>query len=251
MLFQDKIYPSKELSVAFVPNDILNLCIGTPIIIISMILTKKGKLVGLLCYPGALLYITYIYIIYLLGLPFNLLFIPYLILVTVSIYTIIGLMASIDSEQVSLRLKGYVPIRTAGAILFAIASLTIIYQIFSIANAFINQSKVDQIMIAQWIDDLVIASPPVMIIGYSMMRRKALGYTSGTSLLLLLSVLFIGVIPILVVKGVFTNTSIDVIGIIIVLASGMITFIPFILFIRGINKALMMTTGPLTNNKPH
>lgn len=237
LLFQSELYP-KELSVGFVSNDIFNLIVGLPIIIVSMLLTKKGKLVGLLCYPGALFYIIYIYMTYLLGLPFNLLFIPYLILVTLSIYTIIGLIASIDSEHVRQKLKAYVPIRTAGAILFTIACLVIIYQTYSITITLIKQSKVDQIMIAQWIVDLVFASPPFIIIGFFMMRRKAIGYVTGISLLLFSSVIFIGVVPFLIVESILTNNPVDVIGILVVLASSMVCFIPLLFFIRGINKAI-------------
>lgn len=239
ILFQSKLYPDKELSVGFVSLDIYNLIAGIPIIIISMLLTKRGKLIGLLCYPGALLYITYVYLTNLLGLPFNVLFIPYLILATLSIYTIIVLIASIDSEQVRQKLKGYVPIRTAGAILFAIACLLIINLTYEVVIALINQSKVDQLDIAHWIADFVVGIPSVIIIGFSMIRGKALGYTLGISLLLFLSVIFFGVVPVLIVKGIITNNPIEVIGIVVVLASSMICFIPLLFFIRGINKAII------------
>ena len=66
-----------------------------------------------------------------------------------------------------------------------------------------------QMMIAQWIVDLVIASPPIIISGFFMMSRKAIGYVTGISLLLLLSVIFIGVVPFLIVEGTLTNNPID------------------------------------------
>lgn len=238
ILFQHNLYPTYELSVGFVSNDILNLIVGIPIILITMVSAKRGNLIGLLCYPGALFYITYVYTTYLLGLPFNVLFIPYLFLVTVSIYTIIILIVSIDYDQVHQKIKGYVPIKTSGAILFTLASLMIIYQTYSIILALINKSNVDQLMIAQWIVDLVFASPPVIIIGYFMMYRKALGYTLGISLLLFLSSLFIGVVPVLIIEAIRANSPIDVKGIIIVLISSMVCIIPLLFFVKGINKAI-------------
>ncbi len=238
ILNQNKIYPGKELSINFISNDICNLTLGLLIIVISMLLTLKGNLAGLLFYPGALFYITYDYVNYLLGLPFNILFIPYLILVIVSIYTIIGLILGIDSEQVYKKLNGYVPIRTAGSTLFVLACLVIIFQLYAIVIALIKQSNIDHIMIAQWIDDLVIASPPFIIIGFLMMRRKALGFTAGVGLLLFWGLLCVGVILIIIFKSVLTNTSIDITGLLVVLASTLIILIPLILFIRGINKAV-------------
>ena len=224
ILFQSAIYPSKELSVVFVPNDILNLVIGLPLILVSLFLTKRGKLIGLSCYPAALFYITYIYTGYLLGLPFNVLFIPYLILVTLSIYTLIGLVLNIDSEQVRKKLKGYVPIKTAG----------VIYQSYQIVNTFVKHLEVEQMMMAQWIDDLVIASPPLLLIGFYMIRGKALGYSMGMGLLLVLTILFIGLVPILIIKGILTGTPINVPDILLVAGSSMICFIPFLLFAKGI-----------------
>lgn len=46
----------------------------------------------------------------------------YLVIVTLSIYTIIGLVASIDGEVVKLRLTGHVPVRLAGGTLIGFGS---------------------------------------------------------------------------------------------------------------------------------
>jgi hypothetical protein len=237
ILYRGKVYTSKEVEVIFVSNDILNIALGAPILIISMLLTIRKKLFGLLCYPGALFFITYVYATYLLSLPLNILFIPYLILTALSIYTIIALVINIESEPIKHRLRGQVPIKSAGAIVFIIGILIVIYQIYQIVTSLINHLEADQMMMAQWIADLLIASPPVLIVGYLMMRGNAIGYSLGNSLLLLLSVLFIGLIPILIVKGILTSSPIDVPDIIIILGSSMICFIPFLLFRKGIIKS--------------
>jgi len=236
IIFQNKIYSSEEISVVFVPNDFVNLFLGVPILIISLFLTIRKKLIGLLLYPGALFYITYIYVSYLLGLPFNALFIPYMILVILSIYTIIGLLPKIDSEQVQTILKGHVPIRTTGSIMFAITCLIVIYQVSQIINSHFGQLEVEQLEIAQWIVDLVFAAPAFLIISYFMIRRKHLGYSLGISILLLLGTLFIGLVPVIIVTAKLTGTPVSVPDIVIVSGSSMICIIPFILFARGITK---------------
>jgi hypothetical protein len=91
-----------------------------------MWLTRRGKLIRLLFWSGALFYVLYIYISYLFGMPFNVLFLPYLTIVTLSVYTMIGLVASIDGEAVHQRLTGVVPARTAGGILAGLAILFIL-----------------------------------------------------------------------------------------------------------------------------
>ena len=85
LLYKDSIYLSEDLLQTFIPNDIINLIIGLPFLLISLWLTKKGKIIGLLCWPGALFYILYIYLPYILSVPFNVLFLPYLIIFSLSI----------------------------------------------------------------------------------------------------------------------------------------------------------------------
>ena len=236
IIFRDIIYPSEKMVVSFVPNDILNLGLGLPILLGSLWLTRRGNLIGLLCWPGALFYVLHNYTTYLLGIPFNALFLLYLFLVTLSVYTIIGVITSIDKDEVRQRLAGAVPIRTAGGILAGIALLAVIYQIVNIITALINQRQVDSFELAQWIDDILVAAPPLIIAGFLMLRRKALGYVSGMGLLLLGSMLFIGLVPIMVIQPLLKDSPIDVIGIIIILVSGMICFIPLALFFRGAAK---------------
>jgi hypothetical protein len=66
----------------------------------------------------------YMYIPYLVGVPFNVLFLPYRVLVALSAYTLIGLVASIDRELVRQRLAGFAPARTGGSIFVGLAILS-------------------------------------------------------------------------------------------------------------------------------
>jgi hypothetical protein len=162
------------------------------------------------------------------------LFIPHIILIILSAYSIIGIIVSINSDAVSQRLSGAVPAKVTGYILTSIAVLVVVYQIVRIITLLINQTPPDNVELVQWIDDLVVGSPPLFVGGYLLLQRKALGYVAGAGLLLMCSVLFIGVIPAMVFQALSANTPIDVIGILIVLISGMVCFIPFVLFVRGI-----------------
>ena len=55
LLLRGTIYPTDELILAFVPVDIFHLAVGLPILLGSMWLARRGRLAGLLCWPGALL----------------------------------------------------------------------------------------------------------------------------------------------------------------------------------------------------
>ena len=232
-LYRTVIYPTDELLLSKIPLDVFNLVVGLPILLGSMWRARRGKLIGLLCWPGALFYVLYIYVSYLIGVPFNALFLPYIALVTLSAYTLIGLVASIDGEAVRQRLTGVVPARTAGGILAGLTILFIVRQIAVTVTALISQTPVDPIMeLPLWIADLTL-SPAWLVGGFLLWRREALGYVAGAGLLLLYSLLFIGLITVMVFQGLFFASPIDVAGIVVMLVMGLICFIPFALFVRG------------------
>ncbi|MEJ2749135.1 MAG: hypothetical protein P8183_14695 [Anaerolineae bacterium] len=88
LLYQTAIYPTEELRQSYVINDALNLIIGLPILLGSMWLAWRGQMIGLLLWPGGLLYGLYNYTSYIFGLPLNLSAIIYLIIVFLSAYII-------------------------------------------------------------------------------------------------------------------------------------------------------------------
>jgi len=91
LFYQGFFYPAEELRRSFVPNDVVSLFIGLPILLGSMWFARRGRLIGLLFWPGALFFIVYNYIAYAVAMPFVPLFIPYLVLVALSVYAVIGL----------------------------------------------------------------------------------------------------------------------------------------------------------------
>ena len=233
LLYRAVIYPTDALLLSFIPNDVLNLVVGLPILLGSMRLARRGKLIGLLCWPGALFYVLYVYVIYAIGVPFNALFPAYLALVPLSAYTIIGIVASIDGEAVHQRLTGIVPARVAGGILAGLAILLIVRQAAIIVAALASQTGVDTLERALWIGDVTVGCPALLAGGVLLWRRKALGYVAGAGLLLQYGALALGLIPVMAFQALYTGSQIDVAGIIVVLFMGAICFVPLAFFVRG------------------
>ena len=235
IMYRNVMYPIEKLSVGYVATDLLNIVVGLPILLVSMWLTQRGKLTGLLCWPGALFYVLYVYTSYL-ALPMSLLLVPHIILIALSAYTLVAIVVSIDCEAVRQRLDGAIPAKTTGSILASIGVLIVAYQTVKIVGAVINQTPLDSMERVQWIYEMVVGGPALIVGGYLLMRRKALGYVAGAGLLLMCSVLFIGVIPAMVFQALAADTPIDAIGILVVLFAGMLCFVPFALYLRGVAK---------------
>lgn len=227
------IYPTKELFRAFVPNDVVNIFIGLPILFGSMWLTRRGKLIGLLCWPGALLFVLYNYIIYVFAMPFNWAFLLHLMLVAMTVYALIGLVVNIDGNEVQQRLAGTVPDRVAGGILVGLGFLFFLRALDVVINALTYGTPMSQTELAVNVSDFLI-TPTWVIGGIGLWRRKKLGYVSGLGLLFQASMLFVALILVLLLQPFMTAAPFAAADIAVIFAMGLICFIPFTLFARSV-----------------
>jgi hypothetical protein len=232
VVYRTTIYPTEELLRAFVPNDVVTLFIGLPILLGSMWLARRGQLVGLLCWPGALFFVLYNYIVYLFAMPLNVAFLLHLALVTLSAYTMIGLVASIDGKDVQRRLGGAVPERAAGAILAGLGLLFILQVIGALVGALTSQTPIADAELALHASDFLIC-PAWVIGGLLLWQRKRSGYVIGLGLLFQASMLFIGLIMFLLLQPFLTAAPFALVDVVVVSVMGLISFVPFALFVRG------------------
>ena len=77
-------------------------------------------------------------------------------------------------------------------------------------------------------------SPAYIIVGVLLWRRKVLGYLGGLGLLFQASMLFIGLVAFLLLQPVLTSAPFALVDVIVVFLMGLICYVPFGLFIRGV-----------------
>jgi hypothetical protein len=222
-----QFYPS-DLLGSFVPTDIATLAISLPVLLGSLWLAQRRKLIGLLCWPGALFSILFTFIPYLIAVPFNLLWVAYLLIVSLSASTMIALVASFDGDAVRTQLEGVVLAKTSGGILTGLGILIIVRLAALLVVALTNPTGpiaiIDQ---AVWVADAVI-SPALLVTGIQLWQRKPYGYTTGGSLLLAYGALSLGLIPYLLIQP-----QLDIAGVIIILIMAAMCLVPFSFFVRG------------------
>jgi hypothetical protein len=242
LLYRAVIYPADDLLQSFVPTDVIILLIGLPILLGSMWLVRRGKLIGLLLWPGALLFVLYNYIIYVFAIPLSLAFLLHLTLLMLSAYTIIGLIASIDGQAVQQQLTGSVPERAAGGILAGLGLLFSLRVVGIVVSALASQTPIAETELAPLVSDFVIA-PALVIGGVLLWRRKELGYVTGLGLLFQASMLFIGLIIFLLLQPFLTAAPFVLIDVVVILVLGLICFVPFALFVRGVMSGRRSAPG--------
>jgi hypothetical protein len=233
LLYQTSIYPTDELRKSFVSNDVVNLFVGLPILLGSMWFTRRGRLIGLLLWPGALLYVTYNYIAYAAAMPFTLPFVLYLALVALSVYTMFGLLSRMDSTAIQQRLNGAVPERFAGGVLVGFGGLFFLRGIGRVVSVLTGQAALAGPEMAVLVADFL--TMPAWIVGGALLwRRQAFGYLTGAGLLFQASMLFIGLLVFFVLQPFLTATPFPLKDFVMIFAMGLVCFIPFALFVRGV-----------------
>lgn len=236
LLYRTTIYPTEELLRSFLANDVANLFIGLPILLGSMWLTRRGKLIGLLFWPGALFFVLYSYIIYVFAMPLNAAFLLHLVLVTLSVYTLIGLVASIDARAVQRQLASGVPERLAGGVLAGLGLVFFLRVTAVLVSTLTSRTPIAETELALHTSDFLI-TPAWVVCGVLLWRREELGYVTGLGLLFQASMLFIGLIIVLLLQPILTSAPFVLGDVVVIFAMGLICFIPFSLFVRGVVSA--------------
>ena len=233
LLFPSIFYPSEELRQGYLANDVVNFLIGIPILLGSMWLTKRGKLLGLLCWPGALLYTVYNYIAYIIGMPFGWATLLYTLLVLLSAYAVFTLVRSMEWENLKTQLEGKVAEKFSGGVLVFYGIAFFFLALSVITGASPDQETASMPDVGVSIADTVL-SALLFVGGILLFRRKPLGYANGMGLLFVASTLFIGVILIVLLQPLLTEAPFVMEDLIVLSGMTLICFIPTGLFMRGV-----------------
>lgn len=235
LIYQTEMYPTEALRLNFVANDVVNLFIGLPILLLSMWLARRGRLIGLLWWPGALLYLLYNALVYVFTLPLNWVFLLSLIVLAFSLYGIAILLTNIDSQFVRFRLTGAFSERLIGGILIVFGGAIILRAVGLLGMAIVNQTTLPASEIGLHIADFLIAMA-WLIGGILIWRHRAMGYVMSIGLLFQASMLIVGLIAFLLLQPRLANVPLPLTDLIVIAVFGLIIFVPFMLSVRGVIK---------------
>ncbi len=226
------VYPTEEVRRAFLPNDVANLCVGLPLLLVSLLLSWRGSWAGLLSLPGALLFVTYNSLAYAFALAFRPAFPVYVVEVLLSGAASIALVVHIDGAAVRQRLMGAVPARFSGAVLGGLGFLFFARGVEEVLRALAGLRLLSRPEFAVDLTDVLVA-PAWMAAGILLFRKRALGYVTGFVLLAQASLLFLGLAAFVLAAPHWTGGPRRAADVAVVLGMGMICFIPLGLFVRA------------------
>lgn len=236
LMSPDQFYPTEALKSSSMANDVMTLLIGLPVLLLALLLVRGNRLLGLLVWPGALLYGTYNYISYLYVMPFSVLWPVYLLIVVMSVYTIIGIFGAIDASDTAARLSGRVPERWGGGALLLVAVLILGLAAQPMIAALTTESLMTRADMGLAVADVLFAAA-WLIGGILLWRRQPPGYVGATGLLFQGVMLFVGLIGLMIVEPLFGGETYPLSEIVTVILLGLPIYVPFWLFVRGVWQA--------------
>lgn len=232
LIWPQSLYPDQAQVDAYFINDLINLIVGLPGVILALVLIKRNKLLGLLFLPGAMLFIFYTYIAYLFGADFSGWSVAWGILAIGSGFLFFRLLLNLNAVVLKNCLKGRVPVLFSGIVLalFGAAFGFLAFDILSTQPLSLPHPDLG----------LAIADITVSLLwlgcGIVLCLKKPVGYAWGLALLYTGVLLFIGVILIVILQPWLTSQPFVMEDLVVLASMALICFIPFGLFVRGVLK---------------
>jgi hypothetical protein len=186
-------YSVRALVTAGTPWDVVRLLVGIPVLLASLIVHLRGSLRGTMLLVGSLASFLYQYLLWTFAWAFSSLFLVYVALFSLSLWTLIFILAGIDGAQVRAAVGKRFPVKTVAGFSFALSAMLVFKCLAEIlpsvgstampAAATGYYTMVDQAL------DLGLLAPYGVVAGVLLLRREGLGYVlSSSSLILFLTV---------------------------------------------------------------
>jgi len=157
-------------------NDVVNLFLFVPLLLIAIVLAKRGTDKGRIFWLGMQALVTYDYLYYPLAVAYDKYFLLYLAIFGISFFSFVFGITRIDFSKYTKYLPGKrSSVVVSVFMLFFAAILSLMWIGLSILNIFTGEVKIaGQSMISTF--DLILITPPVILSVIWLLKGQARGY---------------------------------------------------------------------------
>ena len=210
---------SASLGAQGVGQDLVDLLVAVPLLLISFYNAAKGRRVFTLIYGGVLFYILYSFIIYCFGIHFNRFFLLYCLTLSLSLYSFILLFSDLKARQVEAWFEE-APVKPVSVYLFLVALIFYVLWLKSIIPALIQNevpkdvSDYNLLVNPVHVIDLVFALPGLIIGAVYIRKKQALGYLIASFALVfmvLLTLALAAMVLVLVIRGISEDYTVAIV----------------------------------------
>ncbi len=228
--FVDITYAREVPSMAAqgIGQDLVDLFLVIPATVISLVLMNRGNKKATLIFGGLVFYILYSFIIYSLGVHFNLMFLVYCFTMGTASFTFIFYFYGLSRINVKDWYKDGTPNTTLAVFFIIIAALFYMLWLKDVIPAIISNtvpktvSDYDLLVNPVHVIDISFALPGLIITAILLLRRHNLGYILGVTALVFIITLTIALAAMVImtrIKGISEDMSIAFIFLIMALIS--------------------------------
>lgn len=195
MIYGQGAYRDMSLEVApqGIAQDVVTLFIAVPFLLFSLWIFRQGKMRGKILLSGTLGYFLLTYTFFTLMAMYNMLFLPWVLLLSLSFFSFYLVYKSIPEENIQSYFSDNLPVKFIGGFLIfsAIAIgflwLSIVLPA-AIQGVVPTQTEHYTTLVVQALD-LALALPLSFIAGFSLYRRKSLGFVLAPVYIIFLTLL--------------------------------------------------------------
>jgi hypothetical protein len=220
IVFDHSIYSKETANWAAqsVGQDIANL-VAFPALLALAFAAARGSLRAYLGWIGILVYSVYTYAIYTFDVHFGPLFLVWVGVFGLSIYTLIAGLAAIDPVRVKSRFTGRAPIRFTSVLLVGIGSVFYLLWLSEIIPAMIAGTTPEALREVGLptnpvhVLDLAVFLPSTVVAGVFLSKRRVWGYVLAPVMLVAMAFLGLGIVSLMTVtaaRGLDTTAAVGV-----------------------------------------
>lgn len=173
-------YNSTLQAMQAIPQDIVTLGLGIPLLVISLFLARKGLIKGRFLLAGALGYFLVTYSMYIFICMYNRLFLIYVALISFSFFAFILTLMSFEIDKMNSYFKEKTPVKFVGRVLLfasgVVGLLWLSTTLPTLINGTIPVALEHLTTLPVQAIDLAFFLPSTFIGGMLIIKRKAMGY---------------------------------------------------------------------------
>lgn len=225
-------YPTTPLREAFAPNDAVTLALGLPVLAAAVWLTRRARPAGLLLWPGALCFLLYNCVAYLVALPLGWRWSAQLAAAALCLITIPALVGRVDAAATLRGFADRVPVRTTAGILAGLGALFLVRAAVILAGVVTGGQQATPAEVGTAVADLLI-TPTWVACGVLLWRRRPAGFAVALGVLGQASMLFVGLVAFLLLQPALTSVALVPSAVVVVAVMALPCLVPFALFLRA------------------
>lgn len=182
LFFPDCYRDNALVTAAFRGNDFITLVVAVPLLAGGMFLARRGSKRAVVIWFGALAYMLYNYVFYLYGAAFNVFFLLYVALVSLSIWALVSGLIQLDAEGIKQQFRPGTPVRwVSGYALFIAVLLAVLWIGQTVAFMITGEVPVPITQTAHptgvvFATDLTLLAPTMAVGAIWLWQRRPWGY---------------------------------------------------------------------------